>query len=90
MSGLPAPWERRARWLVESAARSAYYKRVRHLAGLPPEPRGIASIVAHLALPWEGLCIPLDTHSDDAAVEDYWRSRATLGEVVPHLWRHSS
>jgi hypothetical protein len=87
---LPAPWARRARWLAESATRAAYYKRVRYLAGLPAEPRGIAAIVAHLALPWEGLCIPLGAHSDEAAVEDYWRHRTTLGEVVPHLWRHAT
>lgn len=83
-----SPWERQGRRQAEHEKRRVYYREVRQLAGIEPNPRGVAAIVAHLALPWTGLCMPVDG-SDDAACDDYERGRMTLGELVPWLWRWS-
>lgn len=44
--------------------------------------------VAHIAMPWDGLCIPPDYAGPyDRVHEEYAAGRMTMGEVMRHLMR---
>lgn len=72
---------------ADEAARSAYYRKILDGTGEERKPGGLVAMVAHLGLPWLGLCIPHGPDPHETVVEAWEHGKLTLGEVVEHLWR---
>lgn len=79
---MPAPWAHHARHKAEMAQARAYAREVVQRTGCG---RRSASIVAWLALPWQGLNIPMgsDPH---IACADECEDGAALYDVVRFMW----
>jgi len=79
---MPASWMRHAETLAEREQANESYRKVRRAAGAC---RRSASVVAWLALPWEGLCMPMGSDPHVTCDEECGHG-APLGEVVPFMW----
>ncbi len=85
MTPLPPSWARHAAEKAERATSLAWANTVKRRAACGQR---AASVVGWLALPWEGLCIPLGGPGDDVAMCERLETGAvSLGEAIPHLWR---
>jgi hypothetical protein len=85
-TALPPTWARHAAQKAEHATALAWANTVRRRTRCGQR---AASIVGWLALPWEGLCVPLpgDPGWDVAMCERLETGAVSLGEAIPHLWR---
>lgn len=68
------------------ADRVAYYRKILDGTGEQRQPRGLVAMVAHLGLPWVGLCIPHGPDPHETVIEAFEHGRLTLKEVCEHLW----
>jgi hypothetical protein len=73
---------------ADDAVRSAYYLKALVGTGEERVAGGLVAMVAHLGLPWLGLCIPHGPDPHETVIEAFNRGRLTLKEVCEHLWSH--
>jgi hypothetical protein len=82
MNPLPPPWAHYARHKEERAQANVYAKEVRQRTACG---KRSASIVAWLALPWEGLCVPMGSDAHVSCADDC-EDGAALYDVVRFMW----